>query len=251
MSMRRPPQCGARRYEPDASSGPQRIRGAGVYNLPVKLRCTILPPSRLALSSGSASHVVRVRMTSFVVRSCDDRPCIACATMSESTRVISTTFAIIRLAADRIRIQRGKRMSVSDTLSMAWGTADELLPDAVAKVPRCGRGRTADDGLRHPSVVLPPLKLGEPAGHCVPICGLFRYEQPCRPRDRVHHNDHACLQLRDIGIIVDYDRSSYDDLWQPEVASATRCPRAALPADSDAVGHGDLSCGPRRSTQLL
>ena len=34
----------------------------------------------------------------------------------------------------------------------------------------------------------------------------------------------------EIGIVVDYDKYSYDDPWQPDVASATHRPMAAVPA---------------------
>ena len=175
--MRRPLQCGARRYEPDASSGPQRIHGAGVYNLPVKLSRIILPPSSLVLSSGSASHVVCVRMTSFVVRSCDDRSCIACASMSESARVTPSTFAIIRLAAGRIRIRRRKAGGrIGRALDGPGHSADGLLPDAGAKVPCCGRDRPAGDGLRCLGRGCRPRPrhtcVGAPTDDFVYICGL-------------------------------------------------------------------------------
>ena len=40
----------------------------------------------------------------------------------------------------------------------------------------------------------------------------------------------------EIGIVMDYDKYSYDDPWQPEVASATHRPRAAVPAAPAAAG---------------
>ena len=45
----------------------------------------------------------------------------------------------------------------------------------------------------------------------------------------------AAMTSPEIGIVMDYDRYSYDDPWQPEVASATHRPRAAVPAPAAAA----------------
>ena len=44
------------------------------------------------------------------------------------------------------------------------------------------------------------------------------------------HSIVGAMTSPDIGIVMDYDRYSYDDPWQPEVASATHRPRAAVTA---------------------
>ena len=46
----------------------------------------------------------------------------------------------------------------------------------------------------------------------------------------------AAMASPEIGIVMDYDKYSYDDPWQPEVASATHRPRAVVPAAPAAAG---------------